>query len=219
MSTLHVHIDESGDFNFSIHGSKYYLFTAAWTYHPQELAHALISLRCELNKGGADLSRFHASTDQQIHRNRVVNILATHHSWWFASIVIEKCKVNPVIRQPETFYPKFLNSILLFIFRGNLKPNTSKVLIYTDRVPADAKKKIVSKSVTDLCKRTLGELPFCVMHHPSDSNAWLQVADYCSWSVCRKWENNDSRTYSVLKAHLLKTELDAMRIGDGTVYY
>lgn len=217
MSTLHVHVDESGDFTFDPKGSRYYVFTAAWTYHPQALGNALTSLRFSLNKSGANLSRFHACDDQQVHRNSVVDTLSAHHSWWFASIVVEKRKVNPAIRQPATFYPKFLNSVLLFIFRGSLKPDTSRVVIYTDRVPTDAKKSVVNKSVNDLCKRSL-TIPYQVMHHSSESNSWLQVADYCSWAVCRKWQNGDNRTYDRLKSRLLAPEMDVLRSGT-TVYY
>jgi predicted N-acyltransferase len=217
LSTLHVHIDESGDFSFTPTGSRYYIFTAAWTYQPLALGSALMALRFSFNKEGADLNRFHASTDQQAHRNSVVSTMLVHHSWWFASILIEKRKVNPVIRAPETFYPKFLNSILLFVFRGGMKPKTSKVLIYTDRIPADAKKKVVNNSIVDLCARCT-TIPCHVMHHPSESNPWLQVADYCSWTICRKWENGDLRTYDKLKAKMLAPERDALR-GGTRIYY
>lgn len=217
MSTLHVHIDESGDFNFDKKGSRYYIFTAAWTYEPQALGVSLTDLRFRLNRDGADLNRFHASTDQQAYRNKVVSMLCEHHTWWFASILIEKRKVNPKIRKPETFYPMFLNSILLFVFRGCLKPSTSRVLIYTDRVPSDAKKSVVNRSINDLCKREL-KVPYQVMHHSSESNSWLQVVDYCCWAICRKWENRDQRTYDLLKPRLLAQERDAMRAGV-TFYY
>lgn len=217
MSTLHIHVDESGDFSFNPKGSRYYIFTAAWTYNPQALGNALTSLRFSLNKNGANLSKFHACDDQQVHRNAVVDTLSAHHSWWFASVVVEKRKVNPTIRKPETFYPKFLNSVLLFILRGGMKPNTSRVLVYTDRVPIDAKKHLVNKSINDLCLRTL-KVPYQVMHHPSESNAWLQVADYCSWAVCRKWQNGDPRTYERLRPRLLALERDVLQ-GGTTIYY
>jgi hypothetical protein len=126
--------------------------------------------------------------------------------------------VNPTIRDPATFYPKFLNSILLFIFKGNVRPDTSKIVLYTDRVPQDAKKKIVSKSIKDLCARQVPNIPCHVMHHASESNAWLQVADYCSWAVCRKWENDDLRTYLKLSPRLLALERDALRMGETTYY-
>jgi hypothetical protein len=222
LNTLHIHVDESGDLNFAKRGSRFYIFTAVWTYHPLPLGISLHNLRFGYIKSGvgAKLSRFHACEDQQAHRDAVVDLILSENTWWFASIVIEKRKVNPTIREPEIFYPQFLNSILRFIFRGNLKQGTTNVLVYTDSLPlkSEKEKKIASFTIEDVCKAELGEIPFRLMHHASDSNSWLQIADYCSWSICRKWERGDVRTYSRLKARLQKTELDPMSLGR-TIYY
>ena len=45
------------------------------------------------------------------------------------------------------------------------------------------------------------------------------MADYCCWSVVRKWERGDIGTYDALKPRLYKPELDVFRFGDGTPYY
>jgi hypothetical protein len=47
LPTLHIHTDESGNFDFSPKGSRYYVFAAAWTYHPAALAANLSALRFE----------------------------------------------------------------------------------------------------------------------------------------------------------------------------
>lgn len=222
MNTLHIHVDESGDLNFKANGSRFYIFTAAWTYHPLPLASSLENLRFSLIKDGrgSRLSKFHACEDQQAHRNAVVDLILSEKRWWFASIVIEKRKINPTIRTPEIFYPRFLSVILRFVFRGNMKESTSKVLVYTDSLPlkSNKAKQTASEVIKAVCDKELGGIPSHIMHHTSDSNKWLQIADYCSWSVCRKWENGDTRTYDRLRSRLLKPELDVTARG-GTVYY
>ena len=45
------------------------------------------------------------------------------------------------------------------------------------------------------------------------SNPWIQVADYCSWAVFRKWERADARTYDQLVQRIAEPELDALRKG------
>jgi hypothetical protein len=90
--TLHVHLDESGNLTFKPTGSKYYVFTAAWTYDPAPLANDLTGLRFALLKQGHDVHRFHATEDRQVNRDAVVNALGRQGSWNFAAVVIEKAK-------------------------------------------------------------------------------------------------------------------------------
>jgi len=62
-------------------------------------------------------------------------------------------------------------------------------------------------------------MPFEVYHHHKASNGWIQVVDYCSWAVFRKWEKGDSRTYDQLRDRLKAPELDVFAAGDHTRYY
>jgi hypothetical protein len=45
----------------------------------------------------------------------------------------------------------------------------------------------------------------------------LQVADYATWAIQRKWERNDPRSYDQVK-HLLGSEFDAFEPGQPTYY-
>src|SRR5574337_604537 len=105
MPTLHVHVDESGDFNFSPSGTRYYVFAAAWTYNPSPLAADLTRLRFGLVKAGysqdgQDLAAFHAREDPAPRRDAVIAALLAHAGWNFASIVVDKPRVNPVLYDP-----------------------------------------------------------------------------------------------------------------------
>jgi len=217
--TLHAHLDESGDLSFTPKGSKYYIFTVAWTYEPLALAQDLIALRFSYLKFGTDLNRFHAAEDQQPIRDAVVRRLVGRAGWLFASIVIEKNKVNPSIREQHLFYPQFATMVLKFVLRGCLKPQTDQVLIFTDDLPVKAKREAVKKAIYSVCRAELPhKVRFGCYHHPSASNVWIQVADYCCWGVQRKWERNDSRTYSLLRARMIRDELNVTARG-ATTYY
>ncbi len=219
MPTLHIHLDESGNFTFSPKGSKYYVFATAWTYDPEPMARDLTNLRFSLIKNGHDVQAFHATYDKQANRNAVVAILGNHTTWHFAAIVVEKAKVNPAIREPHHFYPQFASMVLRFIFRGRLLPGTSKVIIFTDTLPVAEHRSAVEKAIKKACRADLGNaVPFESFHHKKESNAWIQVADYCSWAVFRKWEGGDPRTYSQLATRLAAPELDVLAKGAISYY-
>lgn len=61
-------------------------------------------------------------------------------------------------------------------------------------------------------------IPFCVYHHTSASNLWLQVADYCAWAIRRKWEHGDLNSFARLKRRLSAPEYDLLK-SDTTTYY
>ena len=213
VATLHVHVDESGDFNFTPRGSRYYAFAVAWTYDPAPLAHALTQLRFGLLKASHDLSSFHAVDDRQVNRNEVVARMLQHQRWSFAAMVIEKCKVNPAIRDPQGFYPQFAAMVLRFVFRGRIAPGTTRVQIFTDTIPVH-RKEPVEIAFKTACRADLPRgMRFDIYHHPRASNKWIQVADYCCWSVHRKWERGDARTYQQLRGRLVTPELNVTARG------
>jgi hypothetical protein len=228
VATLHIHIDESGNFVFSPKGTRFYIFSIAWTYNPAPLSEALSRLRFQCIKDGHfrpgvldDLSGFHAADDPKPRRAVFIEKITQHRDWNFAAIVIEKNRINPVLYQPEKFYPKFLSMVLRFVLRGRVRPDAQQVLIYTDTLPLGSKKEATAANVAikAACRAELKGLPFHIMHHNSDSNYWIQIADYCSWSICRKWESGDTAAYDTLRPRLAATELDITASGDGTVYY
>lgn len=225
MPAIHIHVDESGDFNFSPTGSRYYIFTTAWTYDPAPLATALTNLRFGLIKAGhlqtsQELSSFHASEDPAPRRTQAILALVAHGGWNFASIVVDKPRLNPSLYETFTFYPRFVSMLLRFIFAGRLLRGTSQVLVYTDTLPFTKQQALaVEIAIKAACKKALGGIPFQVCHHRRESNAWLQVVDYCCWSICRKWEHGDFTAYHALHSRLAATEIDPMSRGDGTLYY
>jgi hypothetical protein len=219
LSTIHIALDESGDFTFNRSASIYYVFTAAWTYDPAPLAYALTDLRCSLLKQGKNIVSFHACEDEQSTRNAVVDLLCAHDGWHFAAAVVEKPKVNPSIRDPYTFYPTFASMLFRFIFRGCLRKETTHVIALTDTLPLQRNREPVEKAFKTVCRSELGRIPFQVYHHPRASNPWIQVVDYCCWAVYRKWHHGDDRTYQKLACRLKARELEVFRRGDQTVYY
>jgi hypothetical protein len=108
---------------------------------------------------------------------------------------------------------------LRFVMKGCVTADTSRVLIYTDRIPIQEKKSAVEKALKMYCGSDLPTtMPFAIHHHAKESNAWIQATDYCCWGIGRKWESNDTRTYDSFRNHLEKAELNAMRFGTIAYY-
>ena len=218
MPTLHVHLDESGNLTFKPTGSRYYVFTAAWTYEPAPLAAAITSLRFSLLKAGHNIPGFHATQDRQQNRDAFVERLSHDELWAFAAVVIEKSKVYPDLREPHRFYPEFAASVLKYVFRRHLRSDTDTVLVFTDTLPVNKLREAAEKAIKTACRKELAAtIRFESYHHPSSSNPWIQVADYCSWAVFKKWEQRDTRTYDLLSHRLAEPELDALR--KGSIYH
>jgi hypothetical protein len=221
MPTLHIHFDESGDWKFGPKGTRYFILSAAWTYEPRPLAQDLSDLRYSLTKAGHDICAFHASPNHGSIRKQAVDAMASHRNWWWGSVVMEKCKINPTLREPHEFYPKFAGSLLRFILKGRLRSDTDRLLIYTDTLPLNthAKREAAMGAMKKTCVAVRPGIEYHIYSHRSESNKWLQVADYCSWSVCRKWESGKDDWYRMLAPRLRSKEMCITDFGDGTRYY
>lgn len=207
MATLHLHADESGDFNFASTGTDHYTFVVTWTETPGPLARDMEGLKFSLLRDGHDLPCFHAALDQPANRISVINQLVAYPDWQFCAVVVNKAKVYGPLQNPRRFYPKFLSSALRFVLRGRVGPHVDRILIYTDRIPTMKRKAGVEKAIKTTCSAEAGGTTFHLYHHPSASNMWLQVADYCSWSVHRKYEHGDDSYYRLLSPRLAAPEL------------
>jgi len=79
--------------------------------------------------------------------------------------------------------------------------------------------KAVQVAIKASCQQDQPQIPFHVLNHRRESNAWLQVADYCCWSVCRKWEHANTDEYERLKVRLAAPEIDPLSRRNGKIYY
>lgn len=52
---------------------------------------------------------------------------------------------------------------------------------------------------------------------PANSDPCLQVADYCTWAIQRKWEREDDRSHALI-ASKIQSEFDVWRLGTTTYY-
>ena len=99
MKTLYIFLDESGSFDFSSSGTKYFILTALSTTIPFEIGAPLLKHRYELLPNYAcgpsmeERGYFHASEDTQLVRNGVFAILVKNgHHMRIDSVIAQKIK-------------------------------------------------------------------------------------------------------------------------------
>lgn len=216
---LYVFLDEGGDFNFSRTGTKFYLLTSVVKVRPFTVSRKLHSLKYDLMEEGIEIERFHASEDKQLTRDRVFKIIQSGLSGKVIdSLIVEKSKTDPSLQPPEKFYPKMIGYLLSYVLRFTALSSYSEVLIVTDSIPIQKKRRAVEKSIKMTLRAELPKgLPFRVIHHPSNSCLGLQIADYCNWAIYRKWKGGDVRSYNLIK-HGIRSEFDIFQNGKTHFY-
>jgi len=218
-NTLYIFLDEGGNFDFSTKGTKYFTFTSITKERPFHAFKELSDLKYDLMEKGMNIEYFHASEDQQMTRNEVVDIICNNlEGVRCDSVIVEKCKTMPALQNPEQFYPKMLGYLLRHILERHDLNRYEDVIIFTDTIPIRKKRSAVEKAVKETLSDMLPEkAKYRIYHHESKSNFDLQIADYFNWAIYRKWDRGDSRTYDRMKA-AIKSEFDIFRSGTRKYY-
>ncbi len=215
---LYVFLDEAGNFDFSPTGTKYFILSAVSKIRPFPHYEELTDLKYELIEDGRDIEYFHASEDSQMVRNRVFEIIHKHLSRMrIDSIIVEKRKTGLSLRSEEKFYPKMMGYLLRYILENHDLSTFHEVIVITDRIPVRKKEKAITKAIKIVLVEMLPEnCRYRVLHHDSKSNFNLQIADYCSWAIYKKWNANDERSHSRINT-AVKSEFEIFK--DGKIFY
>jgi hypothetical protein len=175
----------------------------------------LTELKYDLAERGMNLEYFHAAEDTQNTRRQVFGIIEKNLAGVAVdAIIVEKQKVEAVLRGEDQFYPKVLGNLLREILKQYPIAEFREVIVFTDSLPVSRKRAAVEKGV----KLTLSTmLPvsvrYRVLHHAFKSNMDLQIADYCAWAIYRKWNGQDSRSFDRIRA-VVRSEWDVLQAGN-----
>ena len=196
MSYLYAFIDVSGNYDFSPSGTMCIVITSITCSDINPGILELYSLKHEVIDQGIDSEYFDASEDRQPVRDRVFNIISGLKHTRIDSIIVEKSKVDPQLRPLHKFYPKMVEYLLQYPFdpRGIDVTRFDKVLIFMDRDSSKTSERdALIKAVKLYLARHLRGIPYTISMHSSASHPYLQIVDYCSWAIYRKWEKGDIR--------------------------
>jgi hypothetical protein len=217
---LYLFLDESGDLAFLPNGSRFFVITSVATEHPFDGAKALHDLRYELLQRDAPIGEcFHACGDKQGVRNEVFNVIRAHlKRFTIDSIIIEKRKTGPALQNIDRFYPQMLGYLLRFVLRQYDLQEYEKVIVIAASLFTGKQKRPAEKAVkTTLSLMLPPRTPYRLFHHTAKCNFDLQIADYCSWAIYKKWSSAERRPYKVVRPRL-RSEFDIFQRGKRLYY-
>jgi|SRR3989344_9135086 len=245
--TFYIFIDESGNFDFTPTGTKYFVLTAVSTLAPLKSRDELLRKVSELKYAEWRMSQsedyylqpdyyFHASEDKQEVRDWVYAAIKGLDDFRVDAILAQKNKTNPTLytrfeaiphptkfllfkttHLEEQFYNKISQMLLQYIFRR-----------YEDK---DQIEKIVvvlgslfTKTKRKYVFRSLGQYlkenfkkPFRIYFRPAVSDINCQIADYCGWAIYVRKERKEARPWEEIKDKV-ESHFDVFARGD-TEYY
>ena len=216
---LYIFLDEGGNLDFSNQGTKYFTLTSLSKERPFEAYKSLNELKYNLIELGVEIEYFRASEDRQAVRDSVFNIIRSHLApTRIDSLIVEKRKTGQALQPEERFYPEMLGYLLQYVVKGYDLGSFDKVIVFTDNIPVQRKRRAVEKAIKmTLAHKLPPGISYYIFHHASKSNYDLQIVDYCNWAVYRKWERGDQRSYEIIK-DVVVSEFDIFRAGT-TRYY
>lgn len=231
--TLFIFLDESGNFDFSPSGSKFWSLTALCTVSPVEGRQTLIEFLYELAAAGGGQECFHATEDLQTVRDGVferINKLPS--SFEIHSVVAEKCKAHPsvyqysenrhgkkrIIIKGDKLYEIVCRTLLKYIFRRpTLKYRLAKrIVVVLSSIFDKSRHKALQVVLSDYLK-THTRVPFYIYFHATKADLNCQIADYCGWAIGIKWERREMRSHDLIEHHI-RSEFSIFESGT-TKYY
>lgn len=217
MARLFIFADEAGDFAFKrgTNISRYFIVCTT-TMHSSTAANALLDLRRELAWEEQKLGDyFHAATDSQAVRDRVFAAVCKQ-DFQIQATIMEKSKAQSQVRVTNQ---RFYQHGWLYHFRHGMTRylSTATELLITAASLGTKKGQIkFTDAVNDVVSQTIRRRQWKTAFWPAATDPCLQLADYCTWAIQRKWERKDERSYALIKDRIVY-EYDLW--ARGTVHY
>ena len=214
----YIYADESGNFDFSRKpgASRYFILTSV-TMNDHTVENELLELRRELAWEGVELRNgFHATTDKQRVRDRVFQILG-RHNFVVDATIIEKRKAQPSIRPTKERFYKYAWFFHMRNLARWMDASNRELMVVAASIGNSREQEVHLSDIQDVMSQTIILSARKVAMWPADSDPCLQVADYCSWAIQRKWELSDNRSYELIEDKIT-SERNLFRAGS-TYYY
>ena len=200
MAKKYIFSDEAGCFTFrrAPNISKYFI-VCTLTTGSCDVGHSLLNLRRKLVWDGAPLGNyFHASTDKQIVRDAVFEEICKH-PFFIQATIMEKSKARP---QVSISKDRVYKTGWYFHFKHSLEPHTNPNDEYQITAASIGTKKsqaVFTNAVNDVIQQHLPRDQWATFFCAAAADPCLQVVDYCTWAIQRKWERGDVQSYNLIK--------------------
>jgi hypothetical protein len=212
-----VFADEAGNFDFSLEegASRYFVLTTV-AMDDCSIGHDLLELRRELAWQGRYLDRtFHATEDEQAIRDEVFALLASA-PFRVDATILEKRKAQPHLQFESGLY-KMAWYLHFKHVAPRLATPADRLMVTAASLGTKKKRGLFHQAVEQVVFQVAPCASYRVAFWPFQTDPCLQVADYCTWAIQRRWELDDPRSHALI-APKIASEFDVWRVG-ATYYY
>jgi len=217
MSCLYVFVDESGNLDFSLKGTRHFVLAAVTARLPIESSNKLQELKYHLlstGSGGDEYENFHASEDKQTVRDKVFEQIKGLSNIKINYIYTDKRKTHPKY-QNDSFYGLLGSALVKYLLKIYGSSPYEKVIVVFDQALTKKERNNFLKTAKPELKK-IGT-PFAIYFHRTMSDFNGQIADYCAWAKYVALERGEMRPINELST-IPRDEFDIFSKGT-TLYY
>lgn len=204
MSRVYVFGDEAGDLAFkppTQPGVSRYFIIGTVAMDDCSIGTAITELRREFAWNGLHLDEFHATVDKQRVRDRVFDIIA-QRDLRFDATILDKRKAYPYTYSDPLYFYKLAWYMHFKDVAPAIADAKDELLVVASALQIKRKKRTTKAAVHKAVTEVVDQVSPTVVCHcaftPAKSDPCLQVADYLTWAVQRKFEMNDHRSYDLI---------------------
>ncbi len=199
-------MDESGDLGFSFEkgSSKYFIITVIFTDSKRRLEKIAKKIHSTLSKKYRKVGVLHSYSETPITRQRLLKLVSETDSNILA-IILNKKKVYTKLKDEKAVLYNYVTNILLDrLFTKKLLPLDREVFMIaaqreTNRFLNQNFKEYLMNQAADNHKvRIKVEIATTAQEKA------LQVADFVSWAIFRKYELGDDSYYNLIKERIIE---------------
>lgn len=206
--TLFVFIDESGNFDFSPSGTRFFVMAAVVALAPLDSAAEMQAVRYRLLADGLDLTGFHASEDRQTTRDAVFEAFTRISTVRSHVIYGHKQQVKAHQRTDAALHSLFGHALMQFALSAYSATEYRQVVVIFDQALTRRKQGVFKATVIPPLKELAK--PFHVYFQPMQAHANGQIADYIAWSKFVQLERDEHRPWMALRKSLQPTAFDIL---------
>ena len=200
MARRYVFADEAGDLEFARkpNVSKYFIVCLIRT-GSCDIGNELLDLRRQLLWEKLPVrGYFHCSHDKQVVRDRAFKLISNMDLRIYAQIM-EKSKAMPEYSKNHARFYK-LGWFYLLKYVSLVGPD-DELMITAASIKTGTAQRVFNDSVNDAVQQTIPRDQWHTVFCQAAADPCLQIADYCTWAIQRKWESGkeDLRSYELIE--------------------
>jgi len=197
----YIFLDESGDLGFSKGSSKFFVITFLATSNKKPIEKIAKKVLASMKKKGKKLSGgiLHAYKEKKATKNRVLKQLSDQDCL-VMTIYLNKSKVYTRLKSEEHLLYNYVTNILLDrIMKKKIISTKEDVLLIASKRETN---KFLNENFKNYLKNQMsGRHKVNIqidIKTPAEEKS-LQIVDFASWAIFRKYEKMDSGYYDMIK--------------------